>query len=119
MCVCLQDFKQKFNEQQKKHSVMLAEGRKINELTYIDVDNDLGEKLSTIIDRWFDLGRAFDQWFEDMIEAQDNFEQWETQLTDFIKELAESDKNNLLPVMLEPSKLQSQVDKAQVMFILC
>ena len=115
----LQDFKQKKYNEQQKHSAMLAEGRKINELTYIDVDNDLGEKLSTIIDKWFDLGRAFDQWLEDMMEAQDNFKQWDTQLKDFGEKLVASNKSNPLPVMLEPSKLQSQVDKAQVMFILC
>ena len=114
MCVFLQDFKQrKYNEQQK-HTVMLEEGRKINELTYIDVDNDLSDRLHSIIDRWFDLGRGFDQWYKDMMEAQENFKQWDTQLKDFIDKLVASDEANPLPTELEPSKLQSQVDKVQV-----
>ena len=96
---------------------MLEEGRKINELTYIDVENDLGERLNNIIDRWFDLGRAFDQWYEDMMEAQENFKHWDTELKDFIAKLATADKSNPLPVELEPSKLQSQVDKVKVIYL--
>ena len=93
---------------------MLEEGRKINELSYIDVDNDLGETLNAVIDRWYELGRSFEQWYEDMMEAQENFKQWDSQLKDFIDKLAASTKSNPLPVELEPSKLQSQVDKAKV-----
>lgn len=96
---------------------MLEEGRKINELTYVDVENDLGGRLSTIVDRWFDLGRAFDQWYEDMMDAQENFKQWDTQLKDFVDKMAASDKSNPLPAELEPSKLQLQVDKVQVIFV--
>jgi len=93
---------------------MLEEGRKINELAYIHVESDLGDRLNGIIDRWFDLGRAFDQWYEDMMEAQENFKQWDSQLSDFITKLANIDQDNPLPVELEPSKLQSQVDKVKV-----
>ena len=93
---------------------MLEEGRKINELSYIDVDNDLGETLSAVIDRWYELGRSFEQWYDDMMEAQENFKQWDSQLKDFIDKLAASTKSNPLPVELDPSTLQSQVDKAKV-----
>ena len=93
---------------------MLEEGRKINELTYIDVDNDLSDRLHSIIDQWFDLGRAFDQWYKDMTEAQENFKQWDTQLKDFIEKLGACNGSNPLPTELEPSKLQSQVDRVQV-----
>ena len=96
---------------------MLEEGRKINELTYIDVDNDLGDRLNTVIDRWYDLGRAFEHWFDDMMEAEKNFKQWDSQLKDFMDKLAASSKGNPLPVELEPSKLQSQVDKAKVRLV--
>lgn len=94
---------------------MLEEGRKINELAYINVESDLSDRLNSIIDRWFDLGRAFDQWYEDMTEAQANFKQWDRQLSDFIEKLAVVDHNNSLPIELEPSKLLSQVDKVKVM----
>ena len=96
---------------------MLTEGRKINELDYIDVENDLGQTLSSIIDRWSDLNRAFEAWYDDMMEAQENFKQWDSQLKDFIDKLAASSKGNPLPVELEPSKLLSQVDKAKVILI--
>lgn len=94
---------------------MLEEGRKINELSCIDIDNDLGDRLNKIIDKWFDLSRAFDQWYDDMMETQENFKQWDTQLKDFIDKLVTTTEGNPLPVELEPSKLQSQVDKVEVM----
>ena len=96
---------------------MLEEGRKINELTYIDVDSDLSSRLSTIIDKWFDLGRAFDQWYEDVTEAKENFKQWDSQLKDFIDKLNTVTRDNPLPIEVEASKLQSQVDKVKVIII--
>ena len=56
---------------------MLEEGRKINELSYIDFENDLGQTLNAVIDRWYELNRAFDSWYDDMTEAQENFKQWD------------------------------------------
>ena len=93
---------------------MLEEGRKINELAYIDFENDLGQTLNTVIDRWYELNRAFDSWYDDMTEAQENFKQWDAKLKDFIDKLTASAEANPLPVELEPSKLLSQVDKAKV-----
>ena len=93
---------------------MLEEGRKINELAYIDFENDLGQTLNTVIDRWYELNRAFDSWYDDMTEAQENFKQWDAKLKDFIDKLTASAEGNPLPVELEPSKLLSQVDKAKV-----
>lgn len=94
---------------------MLEEGRKINELVYTeDVDNELEGRLHVIIDRWFDLNRAFDQWYDDIMEAQEAFKQWDGKLKDFIDKLISSGQNNPLPTKLDPSKLASQVDDVKV-----
>ena len=68
--------------------------------------------VTLIIDQWFD------QWYEDMMEAQENFKQWDTQLKDFIEKLVACNESNPLnlPTELEPSKLQSQVDQVQVIY---
>lgn len=93
---------------------MLEEGRKINGLNYIDVENDLSDRLNDIIDRWHDLNQSFDLWYQDVMDAEDNFKQWDTMMNDFTSKLVACHQDNPLPTELDPSKLKSQVVEKQV-----
>jgi len=93
---------------------MLEEGRKINGLNYIDVDNDLSDRLNDIIDRWHDLNQSFDLWYQDVMEAEDNFKQWDTMMGDFTSKFVTCHQDNPLPTELDPSKLKCQVVEKQV-----
>ncbi|XP_065889965.1 microtubule-actin cross-linking factor 1-like isoform X3 [Dysidea avara] len=112
-----QEFRQKKFEEQQRHTAMLEEGRKINGLNYIDVDNDLSDKLNDIIDRWHDLNQSFDMWYQDVMDAEDNFKQWDTMMTEFTDKFVACHQDNPLPTELDPSKLKSQVVEKQEEFM--
>jgi len=52
------------NEEQHKHDIMLEEGRKMSELSYVDVDKNHTSKLNQIAEKWKALWVRCDEWYE-------------------------------------------------------
>ena len=95
---------------------MVDEGRKINELDYIDADNNLVEVISNFTDQWFDLSEAFEDWYEDVTDTYKKVQTYEKTMTSFTTTLANVHQENPLPTKLDPSTLsRSKVAEIEVL----
>lgn len=99
------------SEQQKKHDTMLEQGRKLYKLSYIDEDNDIQERVDTIIDNWYELREKCKSWYEDLEEELDNINEQEKMRDKFIHTLsnAVSDNPFKLHYKLKPESVNSEV----------
>ena len=61
----------KITEEQKKFLIMLEQGRKLYKLDYVDEDNDIQERVDTIVDKWSELCENSRQWYDDLKEEQE------------------------------------------------
>jgi len=60
----LQELKQIKDEGKHKYDAMLAEGKKIAELRYVDIDEEHNSRLNQIAEQWQALWEKCDEWYE-------------------------------------------------------
>ena len=61
-----QELRQRKDEEQHKHAIMLEAGKKIAELSDVDVDKEYTNKLNQITEKWKTLWEKCDKWYEDV-----------------------------------------------------
>lgn len=117
MLLCyIQELQKKINEQQKKHTAMYEQGRKLYKLEYIEEDNDIQEKVDGIVDKWSELCDNIRSWYENLMEEKQETDEQEKVLNEFIDTLQGSHSENPFKELckLKPEGIKSKIEELQV-----
>lgn len=95
---------------------MLKQGRKLYKLSYIDEDNDIQDRVTSIIDRWSELCYNSRSWKEDLEQEQEDAKEQTEMLEKFSDTLGNVISENPFKqrCKLKPESIKSQVEELQV-----